>query len=292
MATVQRVAVCGAGIMGTGIALTAAKYGLRVALYDADAAALERSRREQERVVERWRARAMIAEDGAAVLGRIRAVDTLREVVAEAEVVVEAIWENLAAKRDLFAQLDGLAPQEAILATNTSILPPTGIAGTTRHPERAIGTHFMNPPYAIPLVEVTPGWHTAPETVERTMRFLTQLERKPVLLKKELAGGVGSRVLIAMRNEGAHLVAEGVASAEQVDEVMRLLGLPMGPLAMLDLVGIDLHVTNCETLNAELGTTRFQPNPLLRQMVRAGLLGRKAGRGFYDHRERLSRPAS
>lgn len=290
VADIERLGICGAGIMGTGIALTAARAGLAVALYDSDPAAWERSRREQTRVVERWQARGMSAGDGAAVLARIRPAATLAEVVAGAPIVIEAIWENLAAKQELFAQLDAIAPPETILASNTSILPPTGIAGRTRHPERTIGTHFMNPPYAIPLVEVTPGWHTAPATVERSVRFLEQLERTPVVLKKEMAGGISSRLLIILRNEAAHIVAEGVASAEDVDAAMRLLGFPMGPLAMLDLVGIDLHVTNCETLNAELGTTRFQPNPLLRQMVRAGLLGRKAGRGFYDHRERLSRP--
>ncbi|MBI2322770.1 MAG: 3-hydroxyacyl-CoA dehydrogenase family protein [Chloroflexi bacterium] len=291
MTKVEHLGVCGAGIMGTGIALTAARAGLTVALYDSDPAAWERSRREQTRVVERWQARGMAPEDGAAALGRIRPATSLEEAVAGAPIVVEAIRENLAAKQDLFAQLDGLASPETILASNTSSLAPTGLASRARHPERTIGTHFMNPPYAIPLVEVTPGWHTSPETVERTVAFLEQIERTPVVLKKEMAGGISSRLLISMRNEAAHIVAEGVASAEDVDAAMRQLGFPMGPLAMLDLVGIDLHVTNCEMLNAELGTTRFQPNPLLRQMVRAGLLGRKAGRGFYDHRERLSRPA-
>jgi 3-hydroxybutyryl-CoA dehydrogenase len=284
MADRERVAVLGAGIMGTGIAQVFAQAGFSVAQTDVGEAVLARSRETMRRGLQSLADKGRLGvDDVAAILGRVRQTTALADAVADADFVVEAVVEDLQVKKDVFAELDRLAPAAAILATNTSILSPTAIAAATRSPARCIGMHFMNPAPVVKLVEVVPGILTAPETIETTKAMATRLGKTPVVAK-EAPGGIVSRIMMAMRNEAVDILAEGIASAEDIDTAMKLgAGFPIGPLALIDLVGVDLHVTNSEAMVRETGNAKYRPHPLLRTMVRAGLLGRKSGRGFYRY---------
>jgi 3-hydroxybutyryl-CoA dehydrogenase len=281
---VTRAAVIGAGIMGTGIAQVLAQHGVAVAQTDTRDVALrasaERLARDLDTLVAKGR---LPAGDAATVAARIRRVPSLAEAVADADVMVEAVAEDMAVKRAVFAEADAVGPPAAVLATNTSILSPTEIAAATRRPERCLGMHFFNPAPVMKLVEIVPGLLTAPATVEAATRLAERIGKTPVVVR-ESPGGIVSRIMIAMRNEAVDILAEGVASAEDIDTAMRLgAGFPIGPLALIDLVGVDLHVTNSDAMVRETGNAKYRPHPLLRKLVRAGLLGRKAGRGFFSY---------
>jgi len=281
---IEKVAVIGAGVMGTGIAQVFAQFGFTVTQTDVSDAILAKSK---ERIAESLQglvAKGKLSErEARAVLDRIRQTVMAEEAAKDADFVVEAATENLETKKKVFAVCDAMCPPDTILATNTSILSPTEIASVTRRPEKCIGLHFMNPAPVMKLVEVVPGLLTAPETVEATKAFATRIGKTPVVVK-ESPGGIVSRILIVMRNEAVDILAEGIATAEDIDTAMKLgAGFPMGPLALIDLVGADVHVTNSETMMRESGNAKYRPHPLLRKMVRAGLLGRKSGRGFYTY---------
>lgn len=280
---VRRVSVIGAGTMGVGIAQVCAQNGYPVILQDvteeALAKGLSRARKNLEGQVAKGR---MTADEVEGIFARIHTTTDLTDCVP-ADFVVEAVFEDMAVKKQLFATLEGLADAETILATNTSILSPTEIGAATKTPGRTIGTHFFNPAPVMKLVEVTPGLLTAPETVATTLEFLRSVGKTPVVAN-ESPGGIVSRILIAMRNEAVDLLAEGVASKEDVDTAMKLgAGFPMGPFELIDLIGVDIHVINSESMMRETGNPKYRPHPLLRKMVRAGLLGRKTGRGFYTY---------
>lgn len=279
---VQTVAVIGAGVMGTGIAQVFAQFGFAVAQADVTQALLDKSRRTMRANLEGLVAKGKLRTDEVdTILGRIRQTTIPKDAATGADFVVEAVVEDLETKRAVFAELDGVAPAATILATNTSILSPTEIAAATRRPERCIGMHFMNPAPVMKLVEVMPGMLTDAETVETTRAVAAAIGKTPVVAR-EAPGGIVSRIMIAMRNEAVDILAEGIATAEDIDTAMRLgAGFPMGPLALIDLVGVDLHVTNSETMVRETGDPKYRPHPLLKKMVRAKLLGRKSGRGFY-----------
>jgi 3-hydroxybutyryl-CoA dehydrogenase len=278
-----RVAVVGAGTMGNGIAQVFAQAGHAVTLRDLDPAILDRARTQIDRslgkLVEKGR---LPAADRAATLDRIAATTDLAAVAA-AELVIEAVIENLETKRALFAELDGLTPPSAILASNTSSISITKLGAATRRPDKVIGMHFMNPVPLMALVEVIRGQATSDETTRTVMDLARALGKTPVEVN-DFPGFVSNRVLMPMINEAIFAVYEGVAKAEAIDEVMKLgMNHPMGPLTLADFIGLDVCLAILEVLHSELGDPKYRPCPLLRRMVDAGWLGRKSGRGFYTY---------
>ena len=280
---IERVAVVGAGTMGNGIAHVCALAGVEVALVDSDAAALDRAVATIGRNLERQRAKGGIgAGDAAAALERIEPVAGL-ERIGEAGLVVEAVPEIAGLKYEIFAELDRLAPESAILASNTSSISITAIAARTSRPGQVIGMHFMNPVPVMKLVEVIRGLRTDDATTAAVMEFAALLGKVPVEAR-DFPGFVSNRILAPMINEAVFALMEGVAEAEAIDTVMRLgMNHPMGPLALADLIGLDTCLNILEVLHRELGDDRYRPCPLLRQYVAAGWLGRKTGRGFHAY---------
>jgi len=280
----EPVVVVGAGIMGTGIAQVFAQFGYSVAQTDVAEAVLSRSKAAMRKNLDGLVSRGKLAAaEIDSILARVRQTTILAEALAGAAFVVEAVVEDLEAKKRVFADLDRLASPSAVLATNTSILSPTEIASVTRRPDRCIGMHFMNPAPIMKLVEIVPAMLTSDATLEAARALATAIGKTPVVAK-EAPGGIVSRIMAAMRNEAVDILAEGIATAEDIDTAMRLgAGFPIGPLALIDLVGVDLHVTNSDTMVRETGNAKYRPHPLLRKMVRAGRLGRKSGHGFFRY---------
>lgn len=280
---ISSVGVIGAGLMGMGIAQVCAQFGYQVIIRDLNDELLDRgfarSRQNLQALVARGK---MTAEEVETVFSRISR-STKLEDAAKADLIIEAIFEDMAAKREMFAALDQMAPQHTIIATNTSILSPTEIGAATKRPDRTLGLHFFNPAPIMKLVELTAGQLSSPETVATCQAFCKSIGKSPVVCK-ESPGGIVSRILIAMRNEALDILAEGVATPEDIDTAVKLgAGFPMGPFELIDLVGIDIHVINSDNMVKEMGNWKYRPHPLVRKMVRAGLLGRKSGRGFYNY---------
>ena len=282
---IERVAVVGAGTMGNGIAHVCALAELSVTLIDADPEALDRGLRTIARNLDRQvdKGRIDAAERDAAV-GRIERGDVLKKARA-ADLIVEAVPEIAELKGRIFAELDGIAPPHAILASNTSSISITEIGARTERPEQVIGMHFMNPVPVMRLVEVIRGLRTSDATTAAVMELSRRLGKTPVEVR-DFPGFVSNRVLMPMINEAVFALMEGVAEARSIDQVMTLgMNHPMGPLALADLIGLDTCLNILEVLHRELGDDRYRPCPLLRQYVAAGWLGRKTGRGFYPHSE-------
>ena len=281
--TIERVAVVGAGTMGNGIAHVCALAGLEVVLVDSDPGALDRGVATIGRNLERQQSKGRIsaAERGGA-LDRIESA-TVLERVSRAGLVVEAVPEIADLKYEIFNQLDRFAPQDAILASNTSSISITAIASRTQRPGQVIGMHFMNPVPVMKLVEVIRGLRTDDATTETVMALSRALGKVPVEVR-DFPGFVSNRILAPMINEAVFALMEGVAEAQAIDTVMKLgMNHPMGPLALADLIGLDTCLNILEVLHRELGDDRYRPCPLLRQYVAAGWLGRKTGRGFHDY---------
>ena len=265
----SRVAVIGAGAMGNGIAHVFAQHGWETTLIDVSRDALDTAMKTIERNLERQAKKGVgSAERAAQTLGRIRTSTTL-DGAANAELFVEAATERPEVKFDLFRQLDRAAPPGAILATNTSSIPITGIAAQTKRPAQVIGMHFMNPVPLMQLVEVI----RAPVSYADT---LTPVEAK------DSPGFISNRILCPMINEAIFALQDGVGTPEAIDTVMKLgMNHPQGPLALADLIGLDVCLATLEVLHRDLGDDKYRPCPLLRTMVAAGRLGRKSGRGFH-----------
>ncbi len=281
----KTVGVVGGGSMGSGIAYEVARnLEARVIVREVDAQTLARARANIERLVARPVEKGQITQETAdAWLARFEWTTELR-TLASADIVVEAVFENLPLKQEIFAALDSICEPDAILASNTSGLPITQIAAATQRPERVIGLHFFNPVPAMKLVEMIRAYQTSDETVERGAAFCQAL-KKETILSKDYPGFITTRIGLMMIAEAVRCLEEGVGTAEDIDKGMRLgFNFPMGPLELADLVGVDvtLHVLDAE--RAALGD-RFTPSPLLRNMVTAGYTGRKAGRGFYNYRK-------
>jgi 3-hydroxybutyryl-CoA dehydrogenase len=279
----KRVAVVGAGTMGNGIAHVFAQHGAEVALIDVDAAQLERALKTIRANLDRQiKKQALTEADRDAALKRITPEATL-DAAAGAELVVEAASENPTVKVDIFRRLDAVTPPGSILATNTSSISITQIAAATGRPDRVIGMHFMNPVPVMQLVEVIRGLATSDDTTRTVMDAARALGKTPVEAN-DYPGFVSNRVLMPMINEAIFCVMEGVATPDAVDTVMKLgMNHPMGPLALADLIGLDVCLAILEVLHHGLGDDKYRPCPLLRKMVAAGRLGRKSGRGFYDY---------
>jgi 3-hydroxybutyryl-CoA dehydrogenase len=271
------VLVVGAGQMGAGIAQVVAASGRRVSLHDAAPGAVGRGLEAMRKSLAR------LAEKGGAdpdeVLGRVEPADDL----LPADLMIEAVVEDAAVKREIFRRADAVLPPGAVLASNTSSIPITSLAAATSRPEAVIGMHFFNPVPVLRLVEVIRGLETSDETVAAIVELARELGKTPAEAR-DLPGFVSNRILMPFINEAAYALLEGVAEPEAIDTIATLgFAHPMGPLALADLIGLDTCVAIMEVLHEGLGDPRYAPCPLLRQYVQAGRLGRKTGRGFHEY---------
>ncbi len=285
MDAIRTIGIVGAGTMGHGIAQVAAQSGYEVVLVDAVPAALERGRAQIGKGLERLVAKGKLAaEDRDQALGRLTTEGDLA-ALAQAGLVVEAVVEREDVKRKVLAELDRLCAPAAILATNTSSISITRLAGATSRPEKVIGMHFMNPVPVMQLVEVIRGLATSQETWEAVEAASRKMGKTPVEVH-DAPGFVSNRVLMPMINEAIFCLWEGVGKAEAIDEVMELgMNHPMGPLALADLIGLDVCLDILRVLQQGFGDPKYRPCPLLVKMVDAGHLGRKSGHGFYSYGE-------
>ena len=276
------VVVIGAGTMGRGIAQVFAQAGYATTLYDADPEAARSARRAIEATLDKGVALGKIeAADRERALERLRVETDLGEAVADADLAIEAIPELLAAKREMFAELDARCPGSAILASNTSSLPIAALAAETARPERVAGLHFFNPVHMMKLVEIVAPEGVSPAVVETLRRAVESLAKHPIVVK-DVPGFATSRLGIALGLEAIRMVEEQVASPADIDAAMELgYNHPMGPLKLTDLVGLDVRLAIAQHLARELDERRFEPPALLERMVSAGTLGRKSGEGFY-----------
>jgi 3-hydroxybutyryl-CoA dehydrogenase len=279
----DRIAVLGAGQMGNGIAHVFAQHGFAVAMIDVSRDALTRGRDTIAKNLDRQVKKGSLqAADRDATLERVR-TETFIEAAGDAALVIEAVTENRDLKFKIFADLDRIAKDDAILASNTSSISITEIAARTQRAAHVIGMHFMNPVPVMQLVEVIRGLATDDATTSRVLELAKAVGKTPVEVN-DYPGFVANRVLMPMINEAVFCLMEGVGTAEAIDTVMKLgMNHPMGPLALADLIGLDTCLSILEVLHAGLGDPKYRPCPLLRKYVVAGWLGRKAGRGFYTY---------
>jgi len=281
---IERIAVIGGGTMGNGIAHVFAQAGRRVTLVDTNQDLLEKALGLIFKNLDRQVKKEVISlGEKEAAVSRISTTTSMEEAGAEAQLIVEAVPEEVGIKEKIFRVLDEAAPEDTILASNTSSISITRIAGFTRRPHKVIGMHFMNPVPVMKLVEVIRGLATDDATTETVMTLSRELGKTPVEVN-DFPGFVSNRVLMPMINEAVFALMEGVAEAEAIDTVMKLgMAHPMGPLALADLIGLDVCLGILEVLHRDLGDDRYRPCPLLRKYVAAGWLGRKSGRGFFSY---------
>jgi len=280
---VHAIAVIGAGAMGSGIAQVAAVAGLGVTLIEVSDAAIEKGLEGIIANLQKWVDEGKLTEaDKEAALGSIRGTTALDDV-ASADVVIEAVTENYEVKLDLLQRVDALVRAETLIASNTSSISITKLAAAISHPERFIGMHFFNPVPAMALVEIVRGLQTSDAAHDVAEALALQLGKSPITVKSG-PGFVVNRILLPMVNEAFFVLAEGDAGATEIDEGMKLgCNHPMGPLALADLIGLDVLLAVMQTIHDEFGDPKYRPCPLLREMVAAGYLGRKTRRGVYRY---------
>jgi 3-hydroxybutyryl-CoA dehydrogenase len=280
---IRKVAIIGAGTMGNGIAQVFAHHGYSVVMTDIKDEFVQRGMSAIEKSLARLVKKEVIDEKTkGAILGRITGSTRLADA-ASAELAIEAVVEDFATKTKVFGELDSLCSKEAILATNTSSISITALAAKTSRSERFIGMHFMNPVPLMKLVEIIRGLATSDETTATIVELSKKLDKTPVEVN-DYPGFVSNRVLMPMINEAVYCLMEGVATAEAIDDVMKLgMNHPLGPLALADLIGLDICLNILNVLYCGLGDPKYRACPLLKKMVDAGYLGRKTGRGFFSY---------
>lgn len=280
---IKHIAVVGAGTMGHGIAQVCATYGHRVTLIDVVPEQLERAVEAIRGSVEKLHSKGRLSdEQREAALSNITTATEL-EAASGADFVVEAVVERVEVKREVFSRLDRLTRPEVILASNTSSISITELGAATNRPDQVVGMHFMNPVPLMKLVEVIRGLATSDETTAMVVDLARRLDKTPVEAR-DFPGFISNRILCPMINEAIYALMEGVGTVEAIDTVMKLgMNHPMGPLELADLIGLDVVLNILEVLHKGLGDDKYRPCPLLRQMVAAGYLGRKTGRGFYTY---------
>ncbi|WP_027388160.1 3-hydroxybutyryl-CoA dehydrogenase [Chryseobacterium gregarium] len=282
----QNIVVIGAGTMGNGIAHTFAQSGFAVNLVDVSQEALDRGLKTITTNLDRIIAKGNLTEEKKAeTLGNIRTFTALRDAVGNADLVVEAATENQELKLKIFGQMDEFAPENCILATNTSSISITKIAAATKRPDQVIGMHFMNPVPIMKLVEIIKGYSTSKETFDAVYEMSRTLGKVPVEVN-DYPGFVANRILMPMINESIETLYNGVAGVEEIDTVMKLgMAHPMGPLQLADFIGLDVCLAILNVMYDGFKNPKYAPNPLLVNMVMAGKLGVKSGEGFYDYSE-------
>jgi 3-hydroxybutyryl-CoA dehydrogenase len=281
---VKKPFVVGAGVMGAGVGQLCAQQGLEVTVADISDELIQKAEGKVKAGLARRVEKGKInQEDMDSVLSRM-SWSTDLDMARECDFVLEAIYEDLAAKQEVFRKLDSICSPGTILATNTTALSVSEIASATSRPDKVIGMHFFNPAVIMKLVEIIRGDHTSEETIETTRKLAESLGKIPITTAKEAPAGIVSRVLSGLLNEAAVVFGDGVASPEDIDEAMKLgAGLPMGPLALIDMIGLDIHLAKMETLYEKLKDERYKPPEIIRKMVAEGKLGKKAGEGFYKY---------
>jgi 3-hydroxybutyryl-CoA dehydrogenase len=279
-----RLAVIGAGLMGSGIAQVAAQAGWQVTIRDLDDAALKRGVDGIRASLSKFAAKGVIgADDVEAAVGRITTTTDL-EAAAEADIVVEAVFERLEIKHEVFRQLDKVCKAGAVLATNTSAIPVTQIAAVTQRPEWVVGTHFFSPVPMMKLCELVRGYKTSDEALATAKAFAEEIGKTCIVVNRDVAGFVTTRLIAALVVEAVKLVESGVVSPEDLDIACKLgFGHAMGPLATTDLTGVDILMHAAKNIYTDTGDPKFFPPELLQRMVTAGELGRKSGKGFYTY---------
>ena len=282
--SIKNVLVIGAGTMGGGIAQLCAQQGLNAVITDIDLSFSEKAKVRIENGLAKRVAKGKISEEEKTdVLSRISTAGDLSPAKTS-DIIIESAIENLDIKKKIFAEIDTLAPKDTIFTTNTTSLSISAMADATGRPDKVAQMHFFNPPTIMKLVEIMPGNKTSPDTLAAAEAFARQLGKDPVVCKNEAPAGIVSRILGQLLNEATWLVASGVADAADVDKAMKLgANHPMGPLQLVDLIGIDIHRAKMETLREKLNDPRYQHPSLIDEMIEKGHLGRKSGKGFYDY---------
>ena len=281
---VKQALVVGSGTMGAGVGQLFAQQGIQVTITDISLELATAARNRIDKGLAKRVAKEKISEDERqSIMSRISVAGDL-SAAAEADFIVESASENIEIKKKIFAELDEKARPEVIIATNTTALSISEMASATKRPDKVLGMHFFNPPVIMKLVEIMPGMATSQETLNAAEALARQMGKDPVVCKTESPAGIVSRTLGGLLNEATYVFQSGVASAEDIDKAMTLgANHKMGPLTLIDLIGLDIHLAKMETLYRELGDERYKPPYILRKMVRAGRLGRKVKKGFYDY---------